>query len=178
MDIIQVVNGEGLHDLESGDYSFEVRAVAEPPFDGPDIVNVRSVAPFQKTYSMPVDSYRSHIGSPHCALFVGSQPDHQIIGFIALSVAWNGFAQIDGVAVDSRARGKHVGSRLVKTAIEWTRKSGSAGLKAETQTLNVPACRLYRRCGFELGGFDRFHYGKQLGADETALFWYLLLPSP
>jgi RimJ/RimL family protein N-acetyltransferase len=45
----------------------------------------------------------------------------------------------------------------------------------ETQDNNVPACRLYARCGFQLRGFDTHLYkGDDPSTDEIALYWYLV----
>jgi streptothricin acetyltransferase len=47
----------------------------------------------------------------------------------------------------------------------------------ETQNTNVAACLFYRRCGFELGGFDRFLYHAiHPDSDEIALYWYMFFP--
>jgi streptothricin acetyltransferase len=57
----------------------------------------------------------------------------------------------------------------------WARDRSQAGIRLETQDTNVAACRLYERCGFVLGGFDRHLYAALPGsAGETALFWYRL----
>ena len=45
----------------------------------------------------------------------------------------------------------------------------------ETQNINVAACLFYARCGFVLGGYDRFLYrGLTPETDEIALYWYLI----
>jgi streptothricin acetyltransferase len=45
----------------------------------------------------------------------------------------------------------------------------------ETQNINVAACLFYQRCGFTLGGFDRYLYrGLDPSTEEVALYWYLL----
>ena len=50
------------------------------------------------------------------------------------------------------------------------------GIRLETQTNNVTACRFYQRYGFKIGGFDKYLYtalGKE--REEIALYWYLFL---
>jgi ribosomal protein S18 acetylase RimI-like enzyme len=155
------------------DYSFIVRGIALPPFDGSDIVNIRDVAPFRKTYRLPADNYRSHVQSPNSALFIALK-EHRTVGFLAISIIWNGYVQIDDLAVDVQSRGRGIGTHLLAKAISFASCLGSVAIKAETQSLNLPACRFYRKSGFELGGFDRFHYGHLAG--ETALFWYFSNP--
>ena len=68
-----------------------------------------------------------------------------------------------------------VGRALMDRAIAWAVERGLPGVRAETQSNNVPACKLYESCGFRLGGFDRDLYrGLDEGTTEVALFWYLL----
>jgi ribosomal protein S18 acetylase RimI-like enzyme len=171
MDIIEGDSDDLLRRLQEVDYSFMVRYVAEPPFDGPDIRKIRRVSPFRKAYELPVDGYRSYLASPESAIFIGMQ-ESQVVGFVAVSRLWNDFAQIDDVCVDAKARGTGIGTALLARAVKHASRLKLSGVRAETQSLNVPACRFYRKNGFCLGGFDRFHYGAR--SKEIALFWYLL----
>ena len=69
------------------------------------------------------------------------------------------------------------GRELIAAAVQWARERGAAGVRAETQSNNVAACRFYARCGFVLAGFDRSLYVAIPGhGQETALFWYLPFP--
>ena len=62
---------------------------------------------------------------------------------------------------------------LLDFAKAWARQSGLAGVRLETQSTNVPACRLYQRHGFVLGGADRLVYRADPAlAHEVALYWY------
>lgn len=63
---------------------------------------------------------------------------------------------------------------LVDQALAWARDGGMPGIRLETQSNNVGACRFYVRCGFVLGGHDRCLYqALHPGTREVALFWYL-----
>jgi ribosomal protein S18 acetylase RimI-like enzyme len=61
-------------------------------------------------------------------------------------------------------------------AVVWAREKNLPGIRLETQSNNVAACRFYYRYGFRLGGFDRQLYAA-LGMEhpEVALYWYLFL---
>jgi len=69
---------------------------------------------------------------------------------------------------------------LVEAIIGWSRIGRAlginfvvAGVRLETQSTNVPACRLYQRHGFVLGGADRLVYRADPAlAHEVALYWY------
>jgi streptothricin acetyltransferase len=64
---------------------------------------------------------------------------------------------------------------LMKRAIEWAKEQNYPGLTLETQTNNVPACKLYEKFGFVLSGFDLNAYKNDPDCrDEIALYWYLI----
>ena len=72
-------------------------------------------------------------------------------------------------------RGKGVGMALMTHAIEWARMQEFPGMMLETQNNNVPACKLYEKCGFVLGGFDQYAYKNfPESKNEIALYWYLI----
>lgn len=60
------------------------------------------------------------------------------------------------VQPDWRRRG--VGTSLFRAAEEWALARGARWLKAETQNVNVTACRFYARQGCTLGAVHRFAY--------------------
>lgn len=96
-------------------------------------------------------------------------------GRIRMLTWWNRFAYVDDLAVNPECRGTGIGRALLENGIAWARENNFPGVMLETQDDNVPACGLYRSCGFELSGFDRNVY-KALNPSkkETALYWYLI----
>ena len=76
-------------------------------------------------------------------------PDGDAMGYISCHVdAASRAGQIGLVGVDSRARGKALGKGLVMAAVEWLAEQGMNTVTVVTQGGNVPAQRLYQRCGF------------------------------
>jgi GNAT superfamily N-acetyltransferase len=75
------------------------------------------------------------------------------------------------VAPDARGRG--VGSALLRVAQDWAWARGRTTMKVETQDINVAACRLYARHGFRLCVVDATAYPDF--PDETQLLWYKTL---
>jgi len=64
---------------------------------------------------------------------------------------------------------------LIARAVEWAKAKNLPGIMLETQNNNVAGCKLYEKCGFKLGGFDRYLYrGLTPATDEIALYWYLI----
>ena len=76
--------------------------------------------------------------------------------------------------VAANARGQGIGRALFDAARAWATTRGARWLQIETQNVNVPACRFYRRMGCELGEIRRFGYAAVPAvAHEVMLNWYL-----
>ena len=167
---IQIASA-ALSALPDLDRSFSVTEELQLHFtDGQLGYRIVPVEPYEKTY--PDDGEESLDESEVFLATLDGQP----AGVIQLSMAWNGYARIDDIAVDRRLRRSGVAKALLEHACDWCRERALAGLMLETQTNNVAACRLYERFGFRLGGFDRDLYrGLDPATSEVALFWYLPL---
>lgn len=142
--------------------------------DGRIGYTVEPVAPYVKHYGPEVYDAQAYSKKPDHAAWL-AYVDGQIAGQILVHENWNRFAIIWDIAVDPPFRRRGIGRRLIAEAVAWARGRGLPGVMLETQSINVPACRLYERCGFVLGGFDACLYrGVMPGTREIALFWYLL----
>lgn len=166
---------EDLPVLAACDFSFLVTREAIPPFEGDWLAHARPVEPYPKSYGFDPAELAEILPAEDKALFV-ILGDETPVGYLALSVGWNGFAVIDDIAVDAEWRGTGAAQRLMQQAIQWTGGKALPGIRLETQTNNVAACRFYLRQGFTLGGYDRYLYeGLSPGTRETALFFYRFL---
>ena len=131
------------------------------------------VEPYEKVLSIDTEDYTSFIDNPKKVIFfadVNGKP----AGQIKMVPWWNKFAYIEELAVDTEFRGQGVGQALMKRASAWAKAQGFPGIMLETQDNNVPACKLYAKCGFVLGGFDRYTFHNFLQVGEIALYWYLI----
>lgn len=132
------------------------------------------VAPYEKKLSVEARDYTTFLDNPRKAIFF-TDVDRASAGQIKLMPWWNQFAYIEELAVNQEFRGRGIGFALMRRAIEWARQQKFPGMMLETQDNNVRACLLYKRCGFELCGFDTHLYkASDPGTDEIALFWYLI----
>jgi streptothricin acetyltransferase len=133
--------------------------------------------PYQKQYPQDEVDYATYIDNPDQIIFL-AYADQQIAGQIRVRRHWNHYAYIEDLAVDTRFRKRGIGQMLLQQATLWAKEKQLPGVMLETQNNNVAACRLYERCGFALGGFDRYLYqGLNPGTEEIALYWYLIFPS-
>jgi ribosomal protein S18 acetylase RimI-like enzyme len=172
--VIRQADHETIRHLKTGGSSFEVRSKLHLTAENGTIsYTVVDVPPYTKQYDAEEVDVESYVNDLEKAVFF-AWLDDKLIGQIRLRRYWNGYAYIDDLAVEPEYRGEGIGRALMARAVEWAREKGFPGLMLETQDNNVPACRLYTRCGFQLRGFDT-HLYKALdpSTDEIALYWYL-----
>lgn len=67
-------------------------------------------------------------------------------------------ATIGLIAVASAARGQGVGSTLMRAAHHWMREHGANEARVVTQRVNLPACRLYERSGYQISNVQTYYH--------------------
>ncbi len=161
------------------DFSFQVKAYGRAEI-GRNVEqwSLSSVAPYRKCYGIDPEEFASFRGKADSAIFM-AYLDGRPAGHVVVSTNWNGFAHVDELAVDTRARRHGVARALLDEVRFWSEKKNLPGVMLETQNNNLGACRLYERCGYVLGGMDHLRYrGIDVHTREVALFWYLLFAPP
>jgi ribosomal protein S18 acetylase RimI-like enzyme len=78
------------------------------------------------------------------------------------------------IRVQPEFRGRGVGASLVREVKKWATERGFRHLHAETQNVNVPACRFYRANGFRLVAVHARAYAEL--PEEAMLLWERELP--
>lgn len=97
-----------------------------------------------------------------CVIAYNTPEVYMLEGRKDMAVLWD-------LRVGPHYRRKGLGARLVEAAIAWSLRRQCRMLKVETQNINVPACRLYARCGFSLCAMNRYAYPEL--PDEVELIW-------
>jgi dTDP-4-amino-4,6-dideoxy-D-galactose acyltransferase len=69
-----------------------------------------------------------------------------------------GRGDIGLLAVAAGMQGSNVGVSLVRAAREWARRKGYRLAQVVTQGENVPACRLYEKCGYAIDKVEHFYH--------------------
>jgi ribosomal protein S18 acetylase RimI-like enzyme len=131
-----------------------------------------SVEPYERDVQVEDTDYGFDDSGP-TIFFAKAQG--RLAGRIKLLKWWNQFAYVEDLVVNPEYRGMHIGRALLEHGIQWARENSFPGVMLETQDDNVPACTLYKSCGFALCGFDRNVYKAiHPSTRETALYWYLM----
>ncbi len=162
--------------LSRADFSFAIAKEARGPFVD-SVGEIVPVTRYTKTYGFDEAEFVRHARESDLFAMVADFDGHdEPIGYALAAVDWNGFAVVDDIAVDKAYRGIGAARALMDAVRLWTSGRGLAGIRLETQSNNLAACRFYESYGFVLGGYDRYLYrALHPGTREVALFWYLLL---
>ena len=132
------------------------------------------VEPYEKILTVDAEDYTTFIDNSQKVIFF-ADVDGKPVGQIKMVPWWNKFAYVEELTVDTEFRGKGIGRSLLTHAVEWAKHQGFPGITLETQDNNVPACKLYEKCGFVLGGFDLYAYKNfPENQGEIGLYWYLI----
>ena len=83
--------------------------------------------------------------------------ENKIAGMITLGTK-NGRGDIGLLAVNPNFRGKNLGTKLVSSAQAYFIESGFSLAQVVTQKANLPACRLYEKCGFHREKIENFYH--------------------
>jgi GNAT superfamily N-acetyltransferase len=167
---------------------FEVRSIlrvelVDEGLGGMQLVEVPVDRPYVKDYDaggeLPTD-WPSKFGVGRWGFFLALERGSPV-GGAAVAFATTGVFMLErrpdlsvlwDIRVLPEARG--AGIPLFRHAASWSRQRGCTQMKAETQNVNVPACRFYRRMGCRLGEIHRFGYAAVPAvAGEVMLNWYL-----
>lgn len=172
---VQKINGENHLDFGESDSSFIVSSkLLLHAEDGRIGYTVVDVPPYTKDYGRRRTDFAEFADSTDQTAIIAYRHD-EVAGQLMLRDDWTKYALIHDLVVDPKHRRQGVGRALIGYAVEWAKSAGFPGLTLETQNINVPACRLYESCGFELRGFDtQLYKGQNPATDEIALFWYLV----
>ena len=85
------------------------------------------------------------------------QDSDHIVGMITLGEK-NGRGDIGLIAINQNHRGKKYGEKLVRAAQKWLIKNDFEIGQVITQGNNIPACNLYKKCGYSMEKVEYYYH--------------------
>jgi len=111
---------------------------------------------FQAIYRQWMMNSVNHIVADDVLVFRDCHTQ-KILGMITVGEK-NQRGDIGLLAVDQDARGKHIGSKLIHAAQDYFIKKNYQQSQIVTQQDNIPACRLYEKCGYHIEKIEYFFH--------------------
>ena len=130
-----------ISDINKANEPFEIIGRIKPSFaDGKwEYTEELYAAPYIKAYPNEDCDYSEYMEASDKAAFL-AYSDGECIGQVILRKDWNQYAFIEDICVAKAARGKGVGSAMIRKAVEWAKEKKLCGLALETQDNNLLAC--------------------------------------
>jgi len=98
--------------------------------------------------------FRATDGDPDSQIFVASDSDGRVRGWVQVLghhlLVSEGTAEVGGLVVDSRSRGRGIGRSLMAAAEAWTRERGYSQLMLRSNTIRTEAHRFYQKLGYTI----------------------------
>lgn len=68
-------------------------------------------------------------------------------------------ADIGNLVTNEKERGRGLATELMKSLLEYLRQRGVRKVFLEVESTNLPAIRVYEKCGFKRSGLRKGYYG-------------------
>lgn len=129
----------------------------------------------QFSYSLSdIANFKRQLTEPHALQMIVTDAEGKVVGFVAAAeTIFPNSLFISELLVSQAAQGQGIGSALVQRCIDFALAEGLEGVYTETEAWNVPAQKLYEKCGFttvdnpDWKGGPTYHYNCHLVQKET-----------
>lgn len=102
--------------------------------------------------------WRRHLASPSAQVLVAVRAGRVLGAALVLHRRGSTVSRLYSIAVAPAERGQRIGDRLLAAAERAARRRGSTAVRLEVRIENLPAQRLYERCGWRRFGVHGAYY--------------------
>jgi GNAT superfamily N-acetyltransferase len=124
--------------------------------------DARRVAELAGELGYPADAaqiearFRGIEDNPDSRVFVAVDPDGEVWGWVhvfghhLIVIEAGGHAEVGGLVVDARVRGRGIGKELMAAAEAWARERGYRQIALRSNTIRTEAHRFYQDLGYAI----------------------------
>lgn len=159
------------------DFSFKTNIQVAKPYSQLELDQPIATAPLPElTKDFGFDAEDASGADGLQKVIVVLEGDNKVWAYAIATKGWNNMVHLEYIALDRTVRGHGNAILLLEAVADWTKEVGLIAIRAECQSNNVAACRLYKKAGFVFGGYDEYLY-KAIPETraETAIFMYKFL---
>ncbi len=121
---------------------------------------------FAATQQWSRDSWAAELAPPDQLVLCSKSLEGELLG-VATFTCVEDTADLNRVVVHPGARGRGIGTLLVRAGLEWAEALGATRMLLEVRTDNASAVSLYRRLGFDQISHRANYYGP--GSDALVM---------
>ena len=126
----------------------------------------------EETMCFPDENYQFEEISAN-GVILGAYEEDKCIGVAIFQDHWLKYSYLYDLKVNTEARGKGIGTALIRAGLEEAKKRGYLGIYCIAQDNNLNACRFYMKNGFTIGGFNNRCYDGTGQQGKADIYFYL-----
>lgn len=133
-----------------------------------DVEQVFEIEKLSFTLPWTKDSFYYEMTTNESAYYVVAETERGVVGYCGMWLVLDE-AHITNIAILPEERGKKLGERLMRAAMEAAKSQGAVLMTLEARVSNEPALNLYRKLGFKNGGIRKRYYTDNF--EDAIVMW-------
>lgn len=133
-----------------------------------DVEQVFEIEKLSFTLPWTKDSFYYEMTTNENAYYVVAETEQGVVGYCGMWLVLDE-AHITNIAILPDERGKKLGERLMRAAMDTAKGQGAVLMTLEARVSNEPALNLYRKLGFKNGGIRKRYYTDNF--EDAIVMW-------
>lgn len=133
-----------------------------------DVEQVFEIEKLSFTLPWTKDSFYYEMTTNENAYYVVAETEQGVVGYCGMWLVLDE-AHVTNIAILPDERGKKLGERLMRAAMEAAKGQGAVLMTLEARVSNEPALNLYRKLGFKNGGIRKRYYTDNF--EDAIVMW-------
>lgn len=133
-----------------------------------DVEQVFKIEKLSFTLPWTKDSFYYEMTTNENAYYVVAETEQGVVGYCGMWLVLDE-AHVTNIAILPDERGKKLGERLMRAAMDTAKGQGAVLMTLEARVSNEPALNLYRKLGFKNGGIRKRYYTDNF--EDAIVMW-------